>query len=386
MSSAEKILVTGGAGFIGSRLVAKLAQEGHEVVVLDSLLPQVHGDDPQVTSPSYRVALENARVLRADVRDRDALARALAGVSVVYHLAAETGTGQSMYEIRRYVDANVSGTAALLDGLRESGGETRRIILASSRSIYGEGKYRDVNGALVYPGPRRETDMVAGKFEVLSPETGEPLEVMPTDEDSEVHPSSVYGVTKQVQEQLVRTVAPTQGADAVVLRFQNVYGPGQSLSNPYTGILSIFTGRILAGLGINVFEDGLESRDFVFVDDVVNALWLAMTSPQAGGHTINVGAGVPTSVLEVVHELQQAYGRNVEVQITGDFRLGDIRHNFAALDRASDILGYRPAVSFKEGIRSFAGWAQGSSVASGSYERSLDEMRAHSLLKRGAKR
>ncbi|UWF78175.1 NAD-dependent epimerase/dehydratase family protein [Microbacterium neungamense] len=376
----EHVLITGGAGFIGSRLAARFAEAGYTVTVLDSLIPQVHGDDPATTSPLLRSLDGIATVIEGTVTSKDDLRRAIDGAQIVVHLAAETGTGQSMYEIDRYVEANVGGTGKLLDILTNEPNEVRRIVIASSRSIYGEGAYRTEDGRLVYPGHRQDADMAAGDFEVHMPGEG-PLTMVPTDESAKLHPSSVYGITKQMQESLVMTVAPAIGKEAVSVRYQNVYGPGQSLKNPYTGILSIFSTLIRQGKGINVFEDGLESRDFVYIDDVVEATFLAATTVAAAGHVLNVGSGVATTVLEVVDALQRAYGREVPVTISGQYRLGDIRHNVADTTALREVLGFTPATTFEEGVMRFAEWVLSEPIEDDGYERSLKEMADRKLLK-----
>ena len=375
-----KVLITGGAGFIGSRLAKRLADEGHAVTVLDCFLEQVHGPNPQA-GEAYQALAQAARILRGDVTDREALTSALQGIEAVVHLAAETGTGQSMYAIERYSAVNIGGTALLLDILANTPHTVRRVVVASSRSIYGEGRYRTSDGRDVYPGPRAEADMRAGDFAVKYPGIDGDLELVGTDESSKLHPSSVYGITKQVQEQLVMTVCPSIGVEGAALRYQNVYGPGQSLANPYTGILSIFSNLIMQGKPINIFEDGLESRDFVYVDDVVEATRLALTHSRAAGQVFNVGTGVPVSVMEVAQTLVRLFDAAVPIAILGNFRLGDIRHNYADITRIREALGFEPAWSFERGIAELVRWAKGSGPQASAYEASLSEMRAKGLLK-----
>jgi len=376
----DHVLITGGAGFIGSRLARRFAESGRTVTVLDALIPQVHGDEPAVTSSLLRSLDGVATVIQGSVTDVDDIRKAVSGATIVVHLAAETGTGQSMYEIDRYVEANVGGTAKLLDVLANEENGVRRIVVASSRSIYGEGAYRTADGRTVYPGHRADADMAAGDFEVHFPGEGA-IESIPTDEDAKLHPSSVYGITKQMQESLIMTVAPTIGIEPVALRYQNVYGPGQSLKNPYTGILSIFSTLIRQGREINVFEDGLESRDFVYIDDVVEATFRGATEPRAAGAVLNVGSGVATTVLEVVDALFAAYGTEAPTRVSGNYRLGDIRHNVADTTRLRDVLGFTPQVGFRDGVARFAEWVLTEPVEGDSYQRSLDEMRARNLLK-----
>lgn len=376
----EHVLITGGAGFIGSHLAARFVRDGHTVTVLDSLIPQVHGEDPEKTSPLLRSLDGIATVIVGDVASTPDLRRALIGATVVVHLAAETGTGQSMYEIDRYVSANVGGTAKLLDILANEETSVRRIVIASSRSIYGEGAYRTADGRLVYPGHRTDADMAAGDFDVHLEGEGE-LTLVPTDEQAKLHPSSVYGITKQMQESLVMTVAPTIGKEGVAVRYQNVYGPGQSLKNPYTGILSIFSTLIRQGKDINIFEDGEESRDFVYIDDVVEATYLASTNPRAAGETFNVGSGVATSVNEVVAALFAAFEREVPTRVSGNYRLGDIRHNVADTSHLERVLGFTPRTSFREGVSEFARWVLSEPIEEDGYQRSLDEMSKRNLLK-----
>jgi len=373
----RRILITGGAGFIGSNLAVRLHADGWQVTVLDTLSPQVHGADPSA-SPLFRSIRDIAAFIHGDVTDRDMLARALTNQDAVVHFAAETGTGQSMYEIDRYTRVNVGGTALLLDILANARHDIRRVVVASSRSIYGEGKYVSAAGP-VYPGARTDADMAAGHFELYSAD-GTPLDLAATDETSRIHPSSVYGITKQVQEQLVLTVCPTIGIDAVALRYQNVYGPGQSLTNPYTGILSIFSNLIMNGKSINIFEDGRESRDFILVDDVVTATALALTSPAAAGKAINVGSGVPTDVLTVAQRLMDNLGE-VPLAVSGNYRLGDIRHNYADMTLATAVLGFTPRFSFADGIARFCAWAKAQGPQRNDYDASIAELRAKGLLK-----
>jgi dTDP-L-rhamnose 4-epimerase len=380
-SETLRILITGGAGFIGSNLALRLLSEGHDVTVLDSLSPQIHGDDPERSSPLFASIKERVRFVRGSVCDERVFSDCIRAQDAIVHLAAETGTGQSMYEIRRYCDVNVGGTALLLDRLANNAHDVRRLVVASSRAIYGEGKYRSPDGTIVYPEARRTEDMLAGRFELLCPRTGAPLQSLPTDEDSRIHPSSVYGITKQNQEQMVMTVSPALGISPVALRYQNVYGPGQSLKNPYTGILSIFSTRIRNGNPIEIFEDGKESRDFVFIDDVVEATCLALFRAEAAGHVFGIGSGVATDVLTVAKTLVRSLGQTVPINVTGAFRVGDIRHNFADLSKGRRLLGFEPCVDFALGIERFAGWVRTQEEVPDGYDRSIKELAAKGLFK-----
>lgn len=374
------VLVTGGAGFIGSRLALRLVAAGHRVRVVDALTPQVHGADPQ-QSALYRSIAGHVEFVRASVVDRAAMTAALAEVDAIVHLAAETGTGQSMYQIEHYSAVNIGGTTLLLDILANTMHRVKRFVVASSRAVYGEGKYLSAEFGPVYPASRSAADMEAGDFSVKYPGAVTPLQLVATDEDSRLHPSSVYGITKQVQEQMAMTVCPTIGIEPVAFRYQNVFGPGQSLSNPYTGILSIFSTLILNGQPVNVFEDGLESRDFVYVDDVVEATMLGIEHPGAAGGIFNVGTGESTTVLAVVEALGRHLGRQVDARVSGNFRLGDIRHNHACIARIRERLGFAPGWTFDRGIAAFARWVSDVVPPKSTYEHSLEEMRARGLLK-----
>lgn len=375
----SKILITGGAGFIGSNLSLALINRGHEVVVLDNLSPQIHGEIPE-HSVLLNSIIDKVKFIRGSITDVALLKQALLGVDVVVHFAAETGTGQSMYEIQRYVDVNIGGTAKLLDVLVNQSHQVKKVVIASSRSIYGEGKYNSQKYGIVFPVHRNDNDLQQGKFEVSYMDDND-LKLLATSEDSKIHPSSVYGITKQNQEQMIMTVCPTIGIAPVAFRYQNVYGPGQSLSNPYTGILSIFSTQIRNNKSINIFEDGHESRDFVFIDDVVNATVLGIEQDEANGQIFNVGSGVATSVLKVAQTLIAKLGIDVDVNITGNYRLGDIRHNFADLTHIKNKLGFEPKHNFDTGISAFTNWVTQQEIKTSNYERSINEMKARGLYK-----
>lgn len=376
-----RVLITGGAGFIGSHIALKLIDKGYEVTVLDNLLEQIHGANPDQTSPLYCSIKDKVRFIKGDVCDKALLVQALEDVDYVIHLAAETGTGQSMYEIKRYIDVNIGGTALLLDILTNSKHHVKRVVVAESRAIYGEGKYHCEKCGDVYPTERKNEDMAKGDFECHCPKCGGMLSLIATTEDSAIHPSSVYGVGKQVQGQLVHMICKSIGVESVSFRYQNVYGPGQSLTNPYTGILSIFSTRIKNHKGINIFEDGKESRDFVYIDDVVDATIAGMEVLEANGHVFNIGTGVSTDVLTVAQTLSKHYGIEVPLKVTGNYRLGDIRHNYADISLARKILGFEPKWSFDAGIKQFTEWVNKQELQTDNYEASLEEMKQKGLFK-----
>ena len=377
----KNILIAGGAGFIGSNLALTLVEKGYHVTVLDSLSPQIHGNNPDVTSPLYQSIKDKVRFIKGTVTSRKDWQTALEDQDAVIHLAAETGTGQSMYEIEKYVNTNIGGTALLLDILTNTRHHVKRVLVAESRAIYGEGKYQCESCGGVYPLDRRNDDMSRGDYECHCPKCGKPVKLVATTEDSAIHPSSVYGITKQVQGQLVHLVCPTIGVESVSFRYQNVYGPGQSLTNPYTGILSIFSTRIKNHNPINIFEDGKETRDFVYIDDVVDATIKGLEVPEANGHVFNVGTGVGTDVLTVAKTLCEKYGINVPITVSGNYRLGDIRHNYADITLARNILGFEPKWSFSDGIAQFAKWVDQQEIQEDKYEASIEEMKKKGLYK-----
>lgn len=377
----KNILITGGAGFIGSNIAKKLVEQGHNVTVLDNLSRQIHGQNPEVDSPLYLSIKDKVNFILGDVCDRSVLAQAVKGQDMIFHLAAETGTGQSMYEISRYFDVNVQATANLLDILGNSKHQVKKILMSSSRSIYGEGKYLDSKGKVVYPTSRLDEDMLTGEFELLCQPSKEKLILVATDEESKIHPISVYGMTKQYQEEMFMKIAPTIGVIPVALRYQNVYGPGQSLSNPYTGILAVFSTRILNGNAIEIFEDGLESRDFIYIDDVVDASILAMFNENANNQVFNLGTGVATPVKNIAEQLLKLYGKTVEIKITGRYRVGDIRHNYADMTKIKQLLGYEPNVDFSTGLGNFAKWVKTQQIQSDNFEQSIAELKAKGLFK-----
>ena len=374
----RSVLITGGAGFIGSNLAITLASKGYEVRILDSLSPQIHGADGD--SPTRRFVQDVAELIHADVRDTYALATALKGINAVIHLAAETGTGQSMYEVTRYADVNITGTCKLLD-LLAIGRDVERVIVASSRAVYGEGKYICDKDGPVYPGQRLESDMLAGYYDPRCPCCNGKLRLAATDEDSLLHPTSVYGITKQVQEQLVLLSSVTNAIPSIALRYQNVYGPGQSLSNPYTGILSIFSTRLSAGGDLNIFEDGKESRDFIYIDDVVTATIAALEAPSSVVGIMNIGSGLPVDVFTIATMLKHQLGVGGKICITGKYRSGDIRHNYADIQLAHNQLGWKPTVKLEDGLRRFVSWVKSQDVGVDGYECALNELISRGMLK-----
>ncbi|HUH81162.1 MAG TPA: NAD-dependent epimerase/dehydratase family protein [Solirubrobacteraceae bacterium] len=344
-----RTLVTGGAGFIGSHLVASLLGEGHEVVVLDSLEEQVHqGVDPQLPA--------EVELIRGDVGDPECAGRALAGVERVVHLAAAVGVGQSMYEIARYTERNTMQTASFLEQLVAQRPLPARLVVASSMSIYGEGEYEcPTDGRMALP-PRGEEQLLARQWELTCPLCGASLHPVGTRETKALIPTSIYAITKRDHEELCLVTGAAYGIPAVALRFFNVYGAGQALSNPYTGVAAIFASRLLNGRAPLIFEDGLQTRDFIHVGDVVRGITLALDSDAAAGHAINLGTGRPSTVLEIAQALSAGLGIDVEPILNGQYRAGDIRHCVADPARARELLGFEARTSLEDGMRALLQW------------------------------
>lgn len=373
-----RVLITGGAGFIGAHLTRRLLREGCGVSVLDCFSPQVHGENREL-APDIA---PDVRLFRGDVRDADVVRHALEDQDVVVHLAAETGTGQSMYEVRRYDEINIGGTANILDAIvNRKADRVRKILVASSRAAYGEGQYHCQQHGTVYPTARAVEDLLAGNYEPRCPECRCACEPEPTSEDAPLRPLSFYGLTKQVQEQMVLMFGRACAISAYALRYQNVYGPGQSLSNPYTGILAVFFGLARSESTIQIFEDGRESRDFVFVDDVVDATWRFVREEKDLSGSYNVGSGQRTTVSDVANAIVGFWGNDTRVEVTGAFREGDIRHNVADLRKIHAATGYAPRWTFRDGLKRFLGWAAEQDSQASGYESSLCEMRERGLLR-----
>lgn len=346
---SKLILLTGGAGFIGRHLIRELLDRGYRVRVLDSLLDQVHRGQAELPFLSADVDFQ-----RGDVRDVVATTRALQGVDAVVHLAAEVGVGQSMYAVDRYVSANDCGTAVLFQCLIER--PVRRVVVASSMSIYGEGLYRRVSGQLIEDAVRLPRTHVAQPWDPVD-EDGRALLPLPTPEDKRPALASVYAITKYVQERLTLTLSPAYGMEGVALRLWNVYGPGQALSNPYTGVLAIFASRLHNGQPPMIFEDGQQRRDFVHVTDVARAFILALERPEAAGRVFNIGSGEHRTVAEVAGLLADAMGRQgLPPEITGKGRAGDIRHCIPDIGLAQRALGFAPRTGFVAGLAELAEW------------------------------
>ncbi len=350
---SRRVLITGGAGFIGSHLADELLEHGYQVRALDDLSEQVHG--PGANRPGY--LSPEVELIRGDVRDPRAVRAALEGVDAVYHLAAVVGVGQSMYELERYTSVNNLGTAVLLEALIEK--PVERLVVASSMSLYGEGMYRDSEGRLV-PGTDRDIERVKTRDWELRDDRGKVMTPVPTPETKPPSLSSLYALSKYDQERMCLMVGKAYDIPAVALRFFNVYGTRQALSNPYTGVLAIFASRFLNGNPPLIFEDGLQRRDFVHVSDIAHACRLAMEVPDARDQVLNIGSGRQYTILEIARSMAEVLGReNVEPEIAGKYRVGDIRHCFADITLARRILGYEPKVQLEQGLVELASWLEG---------------------------
>ena len=355
MGGSDKVLVTGGAGFIGSYLVDALLAKGYQVRVFDSLEPQVHGEARQV--PGYLD--RSAELVVGDVRDRSALKDAVQDVGVVFHYAAAVGVGQSMYQVQRYVDVNTLGGATLLDILANEPHRVRKLIVASSMSTYGEGKYECQACGVMYPQLRPDEQLRQRRWEMLCPQCGGEMRPLPTDESKPLSPTSIYAVTKRDHEEMFLCFGRAYEIPTVALRFFNVYGPRQALSNPYTGVAAIFSSRLLNGEPPVIYEDGKQSRDFIHVEDVARASLLAMERQEADYEVFNVGTGRPLTILQIAQVLidHLAEGK-AEPQIVGQYRRGDIRHCFADIGRIREKLGFEPEVAFEEGVADLISWVR----------------------------
>jgi dTDP-L-rhamnose 4-epimerase len=343
------VLVTGGAGFIGSHLVDALIERGHKVRVLDLLVPQVHQGPPAHLNPA-------AEFIVGDVCDRETVDRALPDIDVVFHKAAEVGVGQSMYEIQRYVRANDYGTAVLLEAMIKR--PFKKLVVASSMSIYGEGAYTCESCGQVNPKVRPLAQMLDRRWELECPNCASVLSAAPTNEDKPLFPTSVYAITKQDQEQFCLVTGQAYGIPTVALRYFNVYGPRQALSNPYTGVCAIFSSRLLNDQPPMIFEDGEQTRDFVHVSDIVQANLLALETDRADYQAVNVGTGRPISIRDISRMLARGLGKELEPEIVGKYREGDIRHCVADISKARKLLGYEPRVTLEQGIPELLDWVR----------------------------
>jgi dTDP-L-rhamnose 4-epimerase len=371
-----KILVTGGAGFIGSHLAEELIVRGHAVRVLDSMVEQVHG--PAAHRPAYlHPAVE---FVRGDVRDVATLRRALDGVEVIFHEAAEVGVGQSMYEVTRYVGGNTYATAVLLEMLANERHTVKRLIVASSMSIYGEGAYQCLQHGVIHPFLRPDEQLSRKEWEMRCPICGQPSTPIGTPEDKPLFPTSIYAISKMDQELMCLSMGRAYNIPTVALRYFNVYGPRQALSNPYTGVAAIFSGRLLNGKPPVIFEDGLQSRDFIHVTDIVRANLLAMEHTEVAYEVFNIGTGRPTTICDVALALSRALNLDIQPEIVGGFRAGDIRHCIADIGKAQRLLGFEPHVTFADGLSDLVKWVK-QQAAVDRVEQARSDLQAHGLIR-----
>jgi len=373
------ILITGGLGFIGTNLAISVSQVGgHKIRIFDNLSPQIHGVIPAVDN--RLLGVPSIEIIRGDVCNQAAISAALESIDAVVHLAAETGTAQSMYQIAHYNAVNSQATAQMLDFLANNPHSVKKIVLASSRSIYGEGAYYCQLHGQVYPTARSAAQLKDSRWDPVCPICAGVIDAIPTPESARPSPASIYAATKYAQEDLIRIAGDSLNIGTAILRFQNVYGAGQSLNNPYTGILSIFSTRIRRGMPLPIFEDGAESRDFVHVSDVVQAIILALENDVANGNTFNVGAGEPTSVLQIANMLVDAFDGKIRPNVTGQYRLGDIRHCYADLSQIKTKLKFEPKVSLKNGIEEFAAWVLSQPLPEDGLDKANEELKKRKMM------
>ncbi|MHA1649180.1 MAG: SDR family NAD(P)-dependent oxidoreductase [Candidatus Helarchaeota archaeon] len=352
MKRFHNILITGGAGFIGSHLADRLIEKGYSVKVLDNLEPQVHGSSQK--PPSY--LHKQVEFVRGDIRERDVLQRVLEGIDAIYHFAASVGVGQSMYQIEKYISVNTLGTARLFDIIINQETSIQKLIMASSMSIYGEGKYNCPNCGVIYPHLRDFQLLKAKQWEHICPSCGKILEPLPTDELKPLYPTSIYAQSKMHQEEMAMLLGQTYGLPVVALRFFNVYGTRQALSNPYTGVCAIFSSRLKNKTPPKIYEDGLQTRDFIHIKDLVTANILALEKQAANYEIFNVGTGVPTSILDIAKFMIQIMRVPVTPQILQQFRKGDIRHCYADITRIKTKLGFDPKIKVQDGLKDLINW------------------------------
>lgn len=372
----KKILITGGAGFIGSEIVKQLhSLKNWDITVLDTMAEQIHGKDWQ-KSYLYRIIDGKCKFVKGRVTDQELVMKLVKETDYIIHLAAETGTGQSMYQINSYNETNIMGTSTILQAISSLGKncKVKKIILSSSRSVYGEGKYKCESCGVVFPTGRSKEQMIKGDFNLYCNKCGKKLTVDKTSEDSKISPNSLYAYTKYAQEMMLKTMCPALGVEYTIFRFQNVYGVGQSLRNPYTGILSVFSSLMLEDKPINVFEDGLESRDFINVCDVASGVISSIENSKTNGEVINIGSGVGTTVIDITNILKKEYNSKSMIKITGDFRIGDIAHNIADISKAKELLGFKQTITLEEGLKAFCHWVKEQEHDNSGYENSLKEM------------
>ena len=371
--SNKRILITGGAGFVGSHTADALLSQNYEVRVFDNVSPQVHPDG----RPDYLT--KEVEFVAGDVRNLSAISKALEGVDAVYHLAAMVGVGQSMYEIADYTATNILGTANLLQAILDQGCNLEKLIVASSMSIYGEGRYLCTRCGPLAPRTRELKQLKQSQWELVCAHCGTSLEPVPTDESKPLECSSIYALSKKAQEEMSLVFGATYGMPTIALRYFNIYGPRQALSNPYTGVAAIFASRLMNGNSPVIFEDGQQMRDFVNIRDIVQAKLLALESPAADGMALNVGSGSPVSVQQVAAGISEMLGVQIPFQISGRYRSGDIRHCFADITKASEVLGYSPRVCFRDGTAELVEWLR-SQQAHDRTEEALGQLSAHGLV------
>ncbi|MBE50897.1 MAG: epimerase [Flavobacteriales bacterium] len=374
----KNILITGGAGFIGKALTKFLYCNGYNITILDNLSTQIHGENPKQT---IRELQEISKLIIGDVRDAEKCSQSIKNQDIIIHLAAETGTGQSMYKINHYNDVNIMGTSTLLESILNTSHNIQKLIIASSRAVYGEGKYYSQKLGFQYPLSRSEINLKNHDFEVKCPSSNLNMEAINTDELSKINPNSIYGMNKYQQEQMVLLLGKSLDISAISLRFQNVYGPGQSLSNPYTGILSVFSTNILNSNNIEIYEDGNQTRDFIYIDDVIESIFSSIKSSDIQQDIFNVGSGKGIKVIDVARKLRDLYNSSIEINISGRYRVGDIRHNFADVKKSKAYLGFESKTDFDSGIKNFVKWVECQDVMMDRYKESVIELKNKGMIK-----